>query len=359
LYGLAAGAVTIAARGDPRVVRRSGTRAARVGRLRSAVIFGGVAVALIVLVYLPFAIADGPADLYRALIGNSLHTRAYWTLPFPVHFHPPAGAGAAKTLKKALDFYVPVLVVIAFALVVVAALGIWWQDRRPPALLLGLIVLGGGLLAYMLSRSDEFHVQPLFVVVCVALALVAAGTPRPVAAACLIVLALLLAHGVANRLSALVHPPPAVALRIPVADGVEAPPAEARAIERMVALVDARVPPGGDIYVAPRRSDLVRYNDPLIYVMTERDNPTGQDFGLLTSAAAQARIVSALTRARPRVIVRWTDPSSSSREPNLRGRSSGVHTLDRWIAAHYRLLARLYHYDVLVAIGPGARRARN
>ena len=51
----------------------------------------------------------------------------------------------------------------------------------------------------------------------------------------------------------------------------------------------SRVPAGQPIYVAPRRSDLVRFNDPLVYVLTERDNPTPQDFGLQTGAIAQLR----------------------------------------------------------------------
>ena len=345
LYGLAAVAVTFAlAPGLP---------------LRTAVTYVLAAVALIALVYLPFAILDGPGSLYQALIGNSLRTRDYWTLPFPLHYHAPAGAGLAKTAKKALDYYVPLLVVVAYALTVVAAVVFWWRDRRAPAPLLGLSVMGVGLFTYLFSRADEFHVQPLFVVVAIALGVIIGRAPRALPAlVATALLALLLLHGVGNRLSALVHPPAATTLQVPVADGVEAPPQEAAAIDRMVRIVDRLVPPGRPIYVVPRRSDLVRYDDPLIYVLTERANPTPEDFGLLTGAAAQAKIVAELTRVRPRVIVRWTDPVSSSREPNLRGRSSGVHTLDRWIAAHYRLYARLYHYDVLVAKTPPARRPR-
>ncbi|MGH2915455.1 MAG: hypothetical protein ACRDMX_10745 [Solirubrobacteraceae bacterium] len=355
LYGLVAVAVVLAARPG-----------AGVG---VAARFCLIAVVVGALVYLPFAIAIGPADLYRALIGNSLATRAYWTLPFPLHFHPPAGAGVAKTAKKALDFYVPVLVLIGFALTTAAALHAWWRARRPQPLALGLIVAGAGLLAYMTSRADAFHVQPAFVVVAVALGLVAGRRPpvragvRPsrtlpggltnlphgtLGAAAAVLLAALTLHGVANRLSALVHPAAAATLRIPVADGVQAPPAEARAIDRMVGLVDARTRPGQPIYVLPRRPDLVTFNDPLIYVLTQRPNPTSQDFGLEAGAAAQARIVATLSRVRPRVIVRWTDPLSSTPEPNQRGRPTGVHTLNRWVAAHYRVLARLYHYTVLV-----------
>ena len=48
------------------------------------------------------------------------------------------------------------------------------------------------------------------------------------------------------------------------------------------------------------------------------------------------------------MVIRWTDPLGSRREPNLRGRPSGVHMLDDWLARHYRLERRLYHYDVLV-----------
>ncbi len=343
LYGLAAVAVTFAAG----------------GQVRTAVMFVAAAAGLIVLVYLPFAVIDGPASLYQALIGNSLHTRGYWTLPFPIQYHPPAGAGLAKAVKKGLDYYVPLIVLISYGVTAAATLAFWWRDRRAPAPLLGLTVAGAGLFAYLFSRADEFHVQPLFVVVTIALGLIIGRVPRTLAAVgSAALLALLFLHGAANRLSALVHPPAATTLHVPVADGVQAPPAEAAAIDRVVRIVDGLVAPGQPIYVVPRRADLVRYDDPLIYVLTQRNNPTPEDFGLLTGAAAQARIVSELARARPRVIVRWTDPVSSSREPNLRGRPSGVHTLDRWIAAHYRLSAHLYHYDVLVASAPPARRAR-
>jgi hypothetical protein len=112
--------------------------------------------------------------------------------------------------------------------------------------------------------------------------------------------------------------------------------------------VQSRVPPGEPIYVAPRRSELVRFNAPLVYVLTERDNPTGRDFGLETGARAQDEIVATLERVRPRAIVRWTDPIQTVREPNLRGRPSGVHTLDRWMADRYELAERHGAYDVLV-----------
>jgi hypothetical protein len=137
-------------------------------------------------------------------------------------------------------------------------------------------------------------------------------------------------------------------VRVGPADGARARPAEARALERLAVLVHARVPPGEPIYVAPARSDLVRSNDPLLYVLLDRDNATDRDHGLIARAGTQRRIVAQLERTRPRVVVRWTDPLGTVREPNLRGRPSGVHLLDDWLQRNYRLSERLFHYDVLV-----------
>jgi hypothetical protein len=171
---------------------------------------------------------------------------------------------------------------------------------------------------------------------------------RPLAGGAAAVLALLLAHGGANLVSAIVHPAPTSELHVGPADGVRIRPAEARVVERLVALVHARVPPGEPIYVAPARSDLVRLTDPLVYVLADRDNATDRDFGLISRAPVQRRIVRQLAHARPRVVVRWTDPLGYRREPNLRGRPSGVHLLDGWLRRNYRVERRLFHYDVLV-----------
>jgi hypothetical protein len=68
----------------------------------------------------------------------------------------------------------------------------------------------------------------------------------------------------------------------------------------------------------------------------------------VTSAAEQQAIVNRLRVRHPGVVVRWTDPLSSKAEPNLRGRPSGSRVLDGYLTSEYRLLERLYHYDVLV-----------
>src|SRR3954447_6081198 len=312
------------------------------GRPRELARYAAVTLGLVLLVYLPFLIDIGPSRLYDALVGTSLHDRDYWTLSFPLSYDGRFrlwGPGAlAHDLKDVIDYYQPLLLVIGLGLSVLLR-------RAAPA----LIVLGLGGLSYLLSRTDEFHTQPLFVALAVLLpALVVITRRRAVAVAAAVVFGLMLVHGVANRASALFRPPDLSAVHVGPADGAEAPPAEARAIERVVAVVHARVPPGDPIYVAPRRSDLVTYTNSILYVLADRDNAARQDFGLLTSASEQRAIVGQLRARRPRVVVRWTDPLSSKDEPNLRGRPSGSHILDRYLAADYRLLERLYHYDVLV-----------
>jgi hypothetical protein len=162
------------------------------------------------------------------------------------------------------------------------------------------------------------------------------------------VLGLLLLYGVANRASALLRPPNLAAIPLPAADGAEAPPGEARSLAATIRLVRRVTPPGAPIYTITHRSDLVRFNQPLVYVLADRDNPTYRDYGLQTGQVAQRRIVADLQRARPRAVVRWNDPITTKREPNLRGHPTGVRTLDRWVARRYRLVSRVGDYDVLV-----------
>jgi hypothetical protein len=329
--------------------------------MRAAASVAGAAAALTALVYLPFVVRDGPADAWRELIGHSLREGRYWRLPFPLGYDgrlrlwPPGSL--AHDAKDVLDFYVPLLLLIGLALVAVVLLarrmrpriaGDRGSDPVSLARIAGLAILALSFVAYLLSRTDEFHSTPLIVTLAALVPLVAIRAPRPLAAALTTVLVLLFGYGALNRVSALLSPPELAPVHVAVADGVRAPPAEARAIEAMVAGVQRRVPPGDPIYTVTRRSDLVRINDPLVYVLTERDNPTRQDFGLQTGAKAQAAIVAALGRARPKAIVRWTDPVSTKREPNARGRPSGVRTLDAWLAGHYRLAERHGYYEILV-----------
>ena len=322
-------------------------------RLRPLLIAAGVALGGTLLVYLPFAIADGPGSLYDALVATSLREREWWTLPFPWSFH--GSAGSAKGLKDLIDFYVPALLLVGCAVAAVAALVRVLRERRLDASWAGLLAFAVGGVSYLLSRTDEHHEPPLLVLLAVLLPLVAAWglglrtvLGRVLAATAALVLALLLVHGVGNRASALLRPPRSATVNAGPADGVSAPPREARAIDSVVAAIHARVPRDEPIYVAPARSDLVRFTNSLLYVLADRDDATDRDFGLLARASTQRRIVRQLAHRRPRVVVRWTDPIATVREPNRRGRPTGVHLLDDWLRRNYRLAERLYHYDVLV-----------
>lgn len=337
----------------------------RRARLRAAGAYAATAAGSTLLVYLPFAIAAGPGRLYDRLAGSSLREREWWTLPFPLDYDGPLRSwppGAlASDARDLLHFYVPGLLVAGMALAAVVLARRAWRERRAPdPLALSLLTLAAGGLSYLLSRTDVAHAMAVVPFVAV-LAAVVVG-PRARAAggravalrlgvaeiALVAVLALVAVDVVANRVSALVLPPAMEAVDAPAADGVRAPPGEARALSRIVAEIQARVPPDEPIYVAPRRSDLIALNNPLLYVLADRDNASGEDFGLLAGAAAQRRIVARLRRASPRVVVRWTDPASSRPEPNRRGRSSGVRTLDDHLAREYRLEARHGHYELLV-----------
>jgi dolichyl-phosphate-mannose-protein mannosyltransferase len=351
LYGVAAVAVAVLLRRAPRPDRLRGLG----GYLAT---FGVTTLVL----YLPFAIATGPADLYDALIGTTLRERDYWTLPFPVTYHGPLSLWPPGDLlrdgKDLLGYEVPLALVVGLVLAAAALLLRFLRERHVPSLWGGLFVLGIGDFLYLRSRSDEFHVTPLLVTLAALLPAAAwwawrAYRGRPLAGLLGAVLALLLLYGVANRLSALVLPPRLASLDLPVADGAKVPPAEARALPHMVREVQRRVPPGDPIYAVTLRSDLVRFNQPLIYVLTERDNPTSQDFGIQTGAGAQRRIVGTLRRVRPRVVVRWTDPTSVRREQNLRGRPSGSRLLDHWLAARYRRVASYGSYEILAPRGGG------
>jgi hypothetical protein len=212
----------------------------------------------------------------------------------------------------------------------------------------GLAILGAFGALYLHSRADEFHVQPLAVCAAALLAIAAArASRRAVAVLLALPLGFIALAGVANRLSALVLPPHLVALHIPGVPGIRVPPREAAALPRVVADVDRLVPPGRAIYVAPRRSDLVAFTDPLLYVLVRRPSILRDDASLQARPAEQARVVAALRRARP-LVIRWTDPLSSRREPNERGRSTGVHTLDDLLARAYAERARHGAYTILV-----------
>src|SRR3954453_6581945 len=170
-------------------------------RPRELARYAAVALGAGVLVYLPFLIDIGPSRLYDALVGTSLHDRNYWTLSFPLSYGGRFrlwGPGAlAHALKDVIDYYQPLLLVIGLGLSV-------FMRRAAPALI--VFALGG--LSYLLSRTDEFHTQPLFVALAVLLpALFVTTRRRAVAIAAAVVFALMLVHGGEKRLAGVVPAP--------------------------------------------------------------------------------------------------------------------------------------------------------
>lgn len=318
--------------------------------LRVVVAAGVAALAL----YLPFLIAAGPRRVVEALALDATRDGAWWRLPFPPGYTGELRADhLAADLKDLLGWLLPYVA----ALGSIAAIAAGLRRRTATPADAGLAVLALACAVYWVSRADEFHAQLLMIVACLLLAIGAAEArgetgsrgAATAATALLVALGLLVLGGAANRLSALLRPPDLVAIHLPGVPGIGVPPAEARALPPLVALVQRLVPSGEPIYVAPRRSDLVTTTVPIVHFLVRRPNVLHRDALLQARPAEQRAIVAALRRAHPKVVVRWTSPASSHPEPNARGRPSGSRALDTYLAAAYALRARFGDYDVLVA----------
>jgi hypothetical protein len=273
-----------------------------------------VAAGGLVVLYAPFLIAAGPGQVWEALVVQATRDGEWWRLPFGF------GGGDGKDF---VTWLLPFLAVVTLAL----------AARRA----VGLAVLGAGALVYFASRADLEHAQGLLIV-----AAAAAAFARPKVAG-VALLVLLLAVGVANRGSALLRPPD-----LQPFESVRVPPREARDLAELIADVRRRVPPGEPIYVAPRRSDLVTFSNPLLYYLVGRPNVLRRDVLLQAKPGEQEAIVRRLRGARPKAIIRWIAPESSEREPNRRGRPSGSRALDDYLGAAYRDAARYGDYVLLV-----------
>ena len=321
----------------------------------------GLAVGVVVLA--PF-VAIAPADMLDDTFGF-LGKQHLQRLPFPLDFDGPVRP------SKLIELYLPLILVVSSAAWALAALvrartGGRDAARPDPARLdpprldpprldparLALVPLAVVGLAYLLGRTDEFHLIPLAATLPVLLAGVATDEPRtPLRLLLLSMLLLICAHGLDRQAGQALHPPALADVPGPAGDGVQTSPADARALAGLLADVRALTAPGEPIFVANPRHDLVRVGDPLLYVILDRSNPTRYDVmqpGVVTTAAVQREIVRSLERSRTRVVVRWLDPTASRREPNGAGRSSGVHVLDGFLASAFRPAARFGYYQVLV-----------
>ena len=332
--------------------------ASRGDRVRAAGVFAGVGIAAGILLYAPFAIAAGPRTLYDQMVADALRYSSYWTLPFPLEYDGGLSFSSARALtedlKDVVGFYVPAALVVGL-LAGAAACFVRWRRELLPWQWGGVLAFGLATASYLRSRPDEFHTQPLLVALAVLLPSAAVwlarqrnGVPGAVLlGATVAVLSVLAVSGIANRLSALLLPPRLERVGLSVTSAVQAPPAEARTLRQVVPYVKARVPPDEPIFVAPRRSDLVRFDNLLFYILADRDTVLDAGATLQALPAQQRRTVAALERERPRIVVRWTHPLSSQREPNRRGRPSGSRILDAYLARAYRPEASFGYYRVL------------
>jgi hypothetical protein len=295
-----------------------------------------------VVLWLGFLVA-APGDLLSD-VGGFLGIQNLQRLPFPWRFH------GEPDPNRLLEFYGPAILL--------AGLALWAVDaaaRRAGAEEWALAPLAFAGAAYLLGRSDEFHLAPLAVVLPVLLAVRCAREEAWLPRALLgIALAFVVAQAVERQAALIAHPVGDRSPAVAAADGVRVDAADATAIERLQRYVDARVPPGDPILVAPPRFDRVRVGDPLLYVLLDRPNPTRYDVmqpGVVTTADTQREIVADLRAARPAVVVRWLAPTATRTEDNGSRESSGVTLVDDYLRAAYRPAARFGDYEVLRKTG--------
>jgi hypothetical protein len=316
--------------------------------VRRAAVLRVLAVAALIaaVLVLPFVLA-APGEFWDDTFGFVLNEQSLQRLPLPGAYD-----GAFEP-NKLLAFYMPYVLIGGLALWLVAAVAM-----RPPLRIWAALPLALAGLGYLLARVDEFHLVPLAAVLPVLLA-AAAGHARSTLwkLALLLPVALIALNGLDQNRIDLVDSSKLEPIRIDVADGVKAPPAEARALEQLVGYVRRHVPPGRPLFVANPRHDLVRAGNPLVYVLADRPNPTRYDVmqpGVVTTAPVQREIVRYLRDSGTELVVRWLSPVASEPEPNGAGRSSGVRVLDRYLARRYERVARFGPYQILRVVGAGS-----
>jgi hypothetical protein len=308
------------------------------GRRAGQVMAAAAAVSVVALA--PFA-AVAPGAFWDQTLGFALDEQSLQRLPLP-----PSYDGGFEQDNVLQRYFAYVLLGGMLLWLVVAVRG-----RAEPRRWAVLPLAAAGV-AYLLARADEFHLVPLAAVLPVMLAAAAAGERsrgrQAWALACALVLAVIALHGLDRQRIELLNPPRLEPIDVDVADGVEAEPGEARALRSLVRYVRAVVPPGEPVFAANPRHDLVRVGNPLVYVLVDRPNPTRYDVmqpGVITTAPVQREIVGDLERTR--FVIRWLSPAADKREPNGAGRSSGVRTLDRYLARRYEEVRRFGDYAVL------------
>ncbi|HWH93826.1 MAG TPA: hypothetical protein VNT03_08190 [Baekduia sp.] len=287
---------------------------------------------------LPFLVVS-PGDVLSQTFGFAFKQHLQH-LPFPL-------APRTSDLNKVLERDFPALLVL-FA-------GLWGASALPArrgVALLPLMVVG---LAYLLARTDEFHLVPLAAVLAIALAAAAAQERRRgwkiILGAGLVIIML---HGADRMLGKVTDGTTMAGVDLPAISGVRTTPDDARALEDLAAAVNRRSRPGSYLLSAPPRYDRVRVGDTLLYTLLDRRDPTRYDVvqpGVVTTAEVQREMRDDLERTKTPLVVRWVAAVATMVEDNGSGRSSGVTLLDDYIASRYRRVGRYGDYVLLARRG--------
>jgi hypothetical protein len=283
---------------------------------------------------LPFLIV-APGDFLSQTFGFA-GRQGLQRLPFPLAPH-------TMDPNKLLERLFPAILVASTLLWGAVAL-----RRRRDASLVALMVVG---LAYLLARTDEFHLVPLAAVLAVALAIAASREPRRWLQVLMTAgLALIVLHGLDRQYGKVRDADDMGAVDLPAVKNVRTYSKDGDALEQLATAVDHRTRPGDPILSAPPRYDRVRVGDTLLYTLLDRPNPTRYDVvqpGVVTTAKVQREMRADLQRTKTKLVVRWEAPVARETEDNGSGRSSGVRLLDEYIAMHYRRVGQYGDYLLL------------
>jgi hypothetical protein len=301
----------------------------------------------------------GPRHLFVALVEAPPELMRYRTLPYLYELRrgywavlaegwSSEGVLSATRLAVLLS---PLVTLVLLASLLVPAVRRGQAASERTTVLVFLLAAAAGTTVYALGRSDPWHVYPLHVMSACVASIVAGG--------------LFAAHGppswrragsallVSILGLALVLVATAQGTRVAAARRLDSPRATGIVVPRDLTWVSTAVSDitrggPGPIFVAAERHDRVHTNAAVLYFLSGRPSGTYyHDFipGVTTTRVVQERIVQDLERHLVRTVVIWKTRLPD--EPNPSHGSSGVRTLDQYLAARFGLRRQEEHYDLL------------